>query len=117
MKSVLVISHGSHSPKTREEVSRLVNILKKKSKLKIFEFAFLEIDSPSIPKGIDTCLQKGADEILFLLNFLNSGKHVNEDIPMIVAEAKKKYPQVRFTISKPIGQHERIVNLFLDMIK
>ncbi len=116
MKAILLISHGSQSPKTKQEVKALVKILKKQSKILIFKYAFLEIESPSIPVGIDQCVNEGATHVVVLLNFLNSGKHVDIDIPTIIRQASKKYPQVLITITKPVGQHPRIVDLFLDML-
>jgi len=117
MKSVLLISHGSQLAVTEEEIRALLGILKDKSDIPIFEYAFLEIASPSIPEGIDLCVQRGASQIIILLNFLNSGKHVDEDIPKIISEAREKYPQVKFHITKPIGQHDLISRLFLNMIE
>ena len=116
MKAVILVSHGSHSPKAKKEIEHLVKSLKEKSKISVFEFAFLEIERPTIPEGIALCVQKGAGEVIILLNFLNSGRHVDLDIPSIVEQAKTKYPTVRFRITKPVGQHEGIVKLFLDMI-
>ena len=116
MKAVLIISHGSHSAKTKEEVAFLVNQLQKRSEIPIVEYAFLEIEKPSIPEGIDQCVKKGAKEILVTLNFLNSGRHVNDDIPRIVSEAQKKYSDVKIRITPPVGQHPRIIELFLDLI-
>lgn len=117
MKAVLLVSHGSHSPKTKHEVASLVKQLKRRSKIKIFKFAFLEIEQPSIPSGIEMCVQAGVTQVLILLNLLNSGKHVDEDIPRIVNEARKKYPKVNFKITPPVGQHAKIVDLFLDFIE
>ncbi|MBI3602107.1 MAG: cobalamin biosynthesis protein CbiX [Candidatus Omnitrophica bacterium] len=117
MKAVLLVSHGSRSSKTKEEVADLARILKLKTGVKIFEFAFLEIEKPTIPDGLDLCVRKGATEVMVLLNFLNSGRHVNDDIPAIVRGAQSRYPQVRFAISPPIGQHERIADLFVDLIQ
>jgi sirohydrochlorin ferrochelatase len=116
MKAILVVSHGSRSPKTKEEVSALVAILRQRMPQDIVEFAFLEIENPSIPDGIDLCVAKGAVEVVVTLNFLNAGRHVNEDIPAIVLAAKKKYPHVIFALSQPIGQHPQIPNLFIDLI-
>ena len=116
MKSVLLVSHGSRSSKTKEEVALLVETLKRKTGILIIEFAFLEIESPSIPEGLDLCVQKGAKEVTVLLNFLNSGRHVNNDIPIIVQEAQTKHPRVVFSISQPVGQHEKIADLFVDLI-
>ena len=117
MNAALLISHGSHSPKTKKEVASLVKHLKSESAFKIFKYAFLEIEKPSIPEGIARCVEKGATHITILLNFLNSGRHVDEDIPKIIQEAKAKYPRVHFQITQPIGQHPRIEELFLDFLK
>ena len=116
MKAVLLVSHGSRSPKTKEEVVSLVKKLKTKSGLAIVDYAFLEIESPSIPEGLEGCVNKGAKEIIVLLNFLNSGRHANDDIPAIVAEAQTKYPNVKIFITSPVGQHPKIVDLFTDLI-
>lgn len=116
MKAVLIVSHGSRSPKTKEEIIVLVNILRQRLPDVMVEFAFLEIEPPSIPEGIDRCVSQGASEVVVALNFLNAGRHVDEDIPAIVDEAKKKYPKVKIVLSKPVGQHVQIPNLFIDLI-
>ncbi len=115
-KAFLVISHGSHSPKLLEEIKLLVQTLKPMIQYPIAEYAFLEITQPDIPTGIKNCVDQGADEIKILLNFLNSGRHVNQDIPRIVESAQKEFPQVKITISIPVGQHRQIPTLFADLI-
>ena len=105
------------SPETITEVRSLREAIRESSDAEIVEFAFLELASPSIPEGIKNCVAQKADSIIVLLNFLNSGKHVNEDIPRIINEAKAQHPSVQIHISDPIGQHPSIPSLFLDMIK
>lgn len=117
MKSVLLVSHGSRSAQTKVEVEALVNRLKKLNVAAIIHYAFLELETPSIPQGIDLCVQKGVSEIIILLNFLNSGKHVNEDIPTFIKQAQQKYPAVKFQITAPVGQHPGIDALFVDLIQ
>ncbi len=117
MDAILVISHGSHSPKTKQEVIALCQKLKTKLDPAIVEYAFLEIDKPSIPDGINHCLQKGATHVTVLLNFLNAGKHVDQDIPRIIKEAQRRYPNVTFHTTIPVGQHSKIPELFMDLLK
>lgn len=116
MRSVLLISHGSHSPRTKQEVAALVDKLRAQSDIPIFEYAFLEIESPSIPRGIENCIARGATHVTVLLNFLNSGKHVDGDIPRLIAQARQKHPQVNIAITPPVGQDPGIVELFLRLI-
>lgn len=116
MKAILLVSHGSRSPRSRQENTALTALLKEKSQAAIAECAFLEADSPSIPEGIDLCAKRGARQIVVLLNFLNSGKHVLTDIPALVEEARKRHPGIEIRVTPPIGTHPRIGDLFLEWI-
>jgi len=113
-KAVLFVSHGSTSAQAVDEAHCTTQSLKQK--IPLVEAAFLEINQPSIAEGIDRCVEQGASEIVVLLNFLNSGKHVLEDIPQIIKDAKKKHPQISIKVSEPVGQHPQIENLFIDLI-
>jgi len=116
MKAVLLVSHGSYASKVKEEAVQLASILKSKTGIKIFEIAFLEIEAPDINRGIDICVHQGASEVLVLLNFLNSGRHVQKDIPSIIKESQTKYPNLQLKVSLPVGQHPNIQEIFIDMI-
>ncbi|HLF17801.1 MAG TPA: CbiX/SirB N-terminal domain-containing protein [Candidatus Omnitrophota bacterium] len=117
MKAALVISHGSRSSKTKEEVAALIRKIKKRSSITIIEYAFLELESPDISTGIGRCIDKGATDILIMLNFLNAGRHVDQNVPAIIRKTREKFPSVKIKISKPIGQHKGIVDLFVDSIQ
>ena len=117
MRAVLVISHGSRYLKTKQELIALVASLKKKTSILLIKYAFLELESPNIMEGIEQCIEEGADGVLILLNFLNSGKHVDDDIPAILKQAKKKYPEVKFKMSRPLGLHAGVVDLFAEIIE
>ena len=116
MKSILLVSHGSKARKAREEIETLAAQLKKKSGVAIVQPVFLEIESPDIPEGIRQCVQKGATEISILLNFLNSGRHAGDDIPKIIRQARKNHPGVKFRMTKPIGQQNYLVDIFLKLL-
>jgi len=117
MKAVLIISHGSRTAKTKEEVSALIEKLKPLTAISFIECAFLELLYPSITEGIELCIKAGATEIIILLNFLNAGRHVNVDIPTIVDESRQKFPDVRILITEPVGQHAGIAKLFAQMLE
>ena len=116
MKAVLLVSHGSYSPKTKMEISALVEILRKRLPERKVEYAFLEIESPNIPQGIDKCVSQGASEVVVALNFLNAGRHVDEDIPAIMFAAQAKYPHIKLAITQALGQHPKIPDLIIDLI-
>ncbi len=116
MRSILLVSHGSKAPQAREEIEALAALLKKRSGVKTVQPAFLEIESPDIPEGIRRCVHQGATEVTILLNFLNSGRHAGDDIPKIIRQARKEHPGVKFQMTKPIGQEDYLVDIFLKLL-
>lgn len=79
-------------------------------------FAFLEIQEPDIETAFtDLVLNKGCREVVFLMHFLNSGRHVLSDIPDKVDGLRKKYPDIRIQISELIGSHSLLPELYADI--
>ena len=116
MRSILLVSHGSKAPRAREEIEALAAQLKERSGVGIVQPAFLEIEPPDIPEGIRQCVHKGATEVAILLNFLNSGRHAAADIPRIIRKARQDHPGVKFRMTKPIGQQNYLVDIFLKLL-
>ncbi len=115
--AVLLVSHGSREEETAREVESLLLSLREDCPCRIMEAAFLEMNAPDIASGLRRCIERGAREIVVVLNFLNSGVHVLKDIPSIVEQAKSAYPEIRFVITPPVGQHSRMKELFKEMIR
>ncbi len=116
MTGLLIVSHGSHSKKAEKEIHQLVKEIKHSSRISVLRYAFLEINKPTIPEGIEQCIKDGATNIFVILHFLNSGNHALKDVPRIVKETLKKHPKVSFHISRPIGLHPKIIELYNDVI-
>ena len=62
------------------------------------------------------CVERGASRIICHPFFLSFGRHVQEDIPALMAEAGDKHPHVTFSIAKPLGVQESIVELIHSSI-
>jgi len=118
MKALLLLAHGSRSKQSNTEVVNLANKLRNKcsEQYKIIQPAFLELSAPLIPEGIKMCVDDGATSILVLPYFLNSGRHVLEDIPNIINETEKLYPEVTIIIASHIGSSELMEEVLMNTI-
>ena len=117
INAALIISHGSRTSQSHEEVIRLGETLCQRSGWPIVETAFLEVDQPNISAAVKTCVEKGATHVVVLLNFLNSGRHVLEDIPHAMDRVKKQFPNTTFEISPLVGSHPAILDILMDYLK
>lgn len=115
MKALLLIAHGSRRKESNEEVKLLAAKLKQhcNDQYSIIHAAFLELAEPLIPDGIKQCIDDGADSVIVLPYFLNSGRHVVEDIPQIVNETMKKYPAIDIKIAEHLGASELMMKLLI----
>ena len=119
MRALLLVSHGSRRQNSNEEVVLLCEKLKKliSDEFDFVESAYLEIASPSIPEGIEKSIECGATSVVVLPYFLAAGRHVADDIPSIVNDARKKYPGISFQIARHVGASDGMVRLLADTVE
>jgi sirohydrochlorin ferrochelatase len=79
----------------------------------IVHYGFLEIAETLIPDGVRACVDDGATDITVVPYFLNSGRHVVEDIPNIVNDCRELYPHITISIAPHIGASQSIVDLVI----
>ena len=115
MKALLVVAHGSRRRQSNDEVLSLAIKLKAHcvDHYASVHAAFLELAAPSIPEGITQCVEDGATTIVVLPYFLNSGRHVVEDIPRIVNDTKIHYPNIDIRIAPHLSASEQMLGLMI----
>ena len=74
---------------------------------------FLELAQTLIPDGIKKCVEDGATEIIVLPYFLNSGRHVVEDIPNIIDETRPEFPDVDIKVAQHLGASALMMDLLI----
>lgn len=116
MKALLLIAHGSRRQQSNEEVIKLAEKLNDNSRAQysIIHAGFLELAAPLIPDGIKKCVDEGATSIVILPYFLNSGRHVIEDIPNIVTNAQNDYPDIDIKIAAHLGASDMMMDLLIN---
>lgn len=115
--AVLLVGHGSKLAGSNAALEKVISALQKKDPATFFQSAFLELQSPNILEGIKLCFREGAEEVVVVPYFVQTGRHVVEDIPRIVAEARAAFPQKSICLADYLGFDERIVSVVTDRIR
>lgn len=115
MKAILLVAHGSRRKQSNDEVISLADKLGKNchQQYDIVNAAFLELAEVLIPDGIKQCVNDGAASIIVLPYFLNSGRHVVEDIPAIVSKTADHYPDIDIKIAPHLGASKLMMDLLI----
>ncbi len=110
MQAILYIAHGSRVKAGVEQAITFLKSVQQEIDIPIQEISFLELATPTIAKGIASCINRGATAIAIVPILLLAAQHAKHDIPREINKAKKQHPQVRFTYGEPLGVHELLID-------
>lgn len=63
----------------------------------------MELAEPTIEQAVAACAARGARRVVVAPYFLSRGRHIQEDIPALVAQAQRAHPGVRCVVAAPLG--------------
>jgi precorrin-8X/cobalt-precorrin-8 methylmutase len=112
---LIIIGHGSKLPHNRENLEKLADILRKRSKFTTVEISFMVRDKPTIPDAIENVAKKGVSKIVLIPAFLAPGVHTTREIPEMI-ELKEKESSltargIELVYGEPLGADERIAEI------
>jgi len=110
---VLVI-HGSRDPGTAEQLSALVEALRRLRPHDRVVGAFLEILQPSVDMAIQHLVEEGATTIVLLPYLMLDGRHSREDLPQIARDARVLHPNLVVHVAPPVGVRSEILSMLLE---
>lgn len=82
----------------------------------IVEPAHMEIAEPSIAQAVGRCVAAGAGRVVVAPYFLSKGRHIQDDIPALVAAAQEQYPGIACSIAEPIGIEPLMVKIIQQRV-
>ena len=119
MENIILIGHGSPKKEANniELAGRLLHsAIHPDCTDDCVKVAYLQFAEPEIADTIRKCVEGGAKKIIIHPYFLSSGMHVTKDIPEIIKEAERQYPDREFIYTEPLGIHEKLVQVVVERI-
>lgn len=114
---VVVLGHGSRLKKANALIPEIINGLKQTLGLSKIYPAYLQLAKPDLGQSLEKLAKAGCRRIIIIPFFLFVGNHVSRDIPEIIEQEKKKYPDVHFVYTDNLGADSRIADIVADKIR
>ena len=102
----MLFAHGSRDPDWAPPFEAIAARLSKKFLVRV---AYLELMRPSLAEAVAALAAAGASSIRVVPLFLGPGGHVKEDLPRLVADARRAHPQLEVELEKPIGEQPAVI--------
>ncbi|QKE72250.1 sirohydrochlorin chelatase [Arthrobacter citreus] len=109
--AVVYIGHGSRRQEGNEQFIHFIQSVIKNVAVQKQEYAFLELDEPTIQQTLEKVILEGAQKILVVPVLLFAAGHFKRDIPDELNLILDRFPQVKITITEPFGVHEKMIQL------
>lgn len=115
-RALILIDHGSTVLEANELLEKISELLQDRpdSGFDIVTYSHMELSEPTISQAFDKCVSLGAVEVVIHPYFLAPGRHSTQDIPKMVNEAASSHPGVSYTVSEPLGLHDKIIEVILE---
>ncbi len=118
-ESILLMGHGSPKKDANklDHVAKMLHgMLHAECTDDCVRVAYLQFAEPGIMDAIGECARGGAKKIILHPFFLSAGMHVTRDIPEMIEEARRIYPEVEFIYTEPLGTHEKLAQIVVERI-
>lgn len=115
---VVLVAHGSRAEAGNDAHRNLAERLAGGTGRTVLA-AFLELAEPSIGDAIDRAVAAGpqARSVVVLPYFLHPGRHVDEDIPAIVEEARARHSAMEIELLGAFGSNEQVLDLLTAQLR
>ncbi|MEC1177849.1 sirohydrochlorin chelatase [Metasolibacillus meyeri] len=116
MQAILYVGHGTRVKQGVDEAIQFIESIKQEIPVAIQEISFLELVEPDIVQGVGRCVEQGATQIAIVPLLLLTAQHAKEDIPLEIEKARQLYPHVQFTLGRPFGIHDKLIETIYKRI-
>jgi len=110
-EAIILLGHGSRVPEAGKDMERVAERLRQKYGHSLVEVCFMSRLGPHFPETLERCVNQGATSVLVVPYFLHMGLHIVLDIPEMLQEEARKFPDVKLRFGCGFGFDELLVDL------
>jgi sirohydrochlorin ferrochelatase len=113
-KGLLIVDHGSTKEEANKSLEDIEKLVQQLIPTIVVKHAHMELADPTIKDGIDALVAENVTEIHVFPYMLAPGRHATKDIPNIISNLKTTYPTCTFTVTSPLGVHQKLAEIIIE---
>lgn len=113
-RALILVDHGSRLAEANAVVVETARQVQAKLGAGCeVRYAHMELAEPTLEQAIEAAVRAGVSEVFVQRFFLVPGRHASEDIPKLVEDARRRHPDVRFSLGEVLGPDPLLTELVL----
>lgn len=114
--AIILFAHGSRDPQWAAPMHAIRELLSRKRPQSQITLAFLELMQPDLHGAVAQAAARGAQRVTVVPLFLAAGGHLKKDLPELVAQCARAFPQLQFEVLPPIGESEALIEAIANWV-
>ncbi len=112
MRAIVLFAHGSRDSQWHRPIQAVAQrIAAQQAPMVSVACAYLELSSPGLSEAVLALVEQGCTQIRLVPLFLGVGKHVREDLPVMLQSLRDAHPSVAFEPLPAVGEHPDLLDL------
>ncbi len=108
--TILIVGHGTREASGNIEFEQLVACYQERHPEFTVKLGYIELAEPVLSEALAQAAPE-SDRIVVVPLMLFAAGHVKNDIPLALAAAREKFPQVEFSAAQALGVHPKLAEL------
>ena len=111
MRALVLFAHGSRDPLWHRPMQAVAERVALQLPAAKVTCAYLELSTPSLLDAVQALVDQGCTHVRVVPMFLGVGKHVREDLPVMLQALRDAHPHVEFEPLPAVGEHPHLLDL------
>jgi sirohydrochlorin cobaltochelatase len=107
-QGLILFAHGARDPRWADPFNAIAYRVRLLQPTWVVRLAFLELMEPSLQSAAEELVAAGCRNIRVQPLFLGTGGHLRRDLPLLLDEARQRFPQVQWALHAAIGEQAAV---------
>jgi sirohydrochlorin cobaltochelatase len=115
-RAIILFAHGARDARWSQTLSELRRLVQSRAPEAFVDVAFLEFQPPTLEAVLARAIELGCRDIDVVPVFWASGGHVASDLPPMLADLRRKHPEIELRLLPVLSELPGLLDFVADAV-
>lgn len=107
--ALILFAHGARDPEWAKPFEKIRDLVRTQRPELVVELAYLELMTPRLDEAMERIAGSGVADVTVAPLFMAQGGHMKEDVPLLLAQAQQRHPDVEIRLLPAVGEVDALL--------